>query len=142
VSPARCSAPGPRLRATGVDPEAQAEPVAAQRAVVDRFVAAFERADVAALTALLTEDVVLEMPPARNWYRGPVAFGAFMRRIYRTRGERWRTAPLQANGELGFAAYLAGTLHTVQLLTVEQGRVARMTVFQEPAVLDLFALDR
>ena len=46
-------------------------------AVVNRFVAAFERADVAALTALLADDVVLEMPPMWNWYRGRDDFGAF-----------------------------------------------------------------
>lgn len=72
-----------------------------------------------------------------NWYRGPADFGAFMRRIDRNRGERWQTAPLQANGELGFAAYLSGALHTVQ-----RGRVARRTVYQDETVFDLFALDR
>lgn len=43
----------------GVDPDAQAEPAPEQRAVVNRFVAAFERADVAESTALLAHDVVI-----------------------------------------------------------------------------------
>ena len=131
-----------RLREVGVDPDAQAEPAPDQRAVVDRFVAAFERADVAALPALLAADVVLEMPPMWNWYRGPADFGAFLRRVFRTRGERWRTEPLLANGEAGFAAYLSGALHTVQILTVQEGRVTRMTVYQDEAVFDLFARER
>ena len=126
----------------GVDPDAQAEPAAAQLAVVNRFVAAFERADVAALTALLADDVVLEMPPMWNWYRGRDDFGAFMRRVFRTRGEKWRTVPLWANGEAGFAAYASGTLRTVTILTVEARKVTRATVYQEEAVFDLFALDR
>jgi hypothetical protein len=50
------------------------------------------------LTALLADDVVLEMPPMWNWYRGRDDFGAFMRRVVRTRGEEWRTVPLWANG--------------------------------------------
>jgi RNA polymerase sigma-70 factor (ECF subfamily) len=131
-----------RLAELGVDPDAQAEPAAEQRAVVDRFVAALERADVGALGALLAADVVLEMPPAWNWYRGVEHFGAFMRRIFRVRGGDWSTLPLWANGEAGFAAYASGALRTVQVLTVEAGLVTRVTVFQDEAVFDLFELDR
>jgi RNA polymerase sigma-70 factor, ECF subfamily len=131
-----------RLSEVGVDPDAQVEPAAEQRAVVNRFVAAFERADVAELTALLVDDVVLEMPPMWNWYRGKDDFGAFMRRVYRTRGEEWRTVPLWANGEAGFAAYASGALRAVTILTAEAGRVTRMTVYQDETVFDLFALDR
>jgi RNA polymerase sigma-70 factor, ECF subfamily len=40
------------------------------RAQVDRYVVAFENADLAALEKLLTDDVVLEMPPFVNWYAG------------------------------------------------------------------------
>jgi RNA polymerase sigma-70 factor, ECF subfamily len=131
-----------RLREVGIDPEVQAEPPAEQRAVVDRFVAAFERADVDGLTALLVDDVVLEMPPMRNWYRGPEDFGAFMRRVFRTRGVAWRAVQLWANGEAGFAAYASGVLRTVQVLSVEAGSVTRMTVYQDESVFDLFGLDR
>jgi RNA polymerase sigma-70 factor (ECF subfamily) len=64
------------------------------------------------------------------------------RRVYRTRGDAWRTVPLWANGEEGFAAYASGALRTVQFLTVQAGRVTRMTVYQDETVFDLFALDR
>ena len=77
-----------------------------------------------------------------NWYRGADDFGAFMRRVFRTRGEEWRTVPLWANGEAGFAAYASGALRTVSILTVEAGAVTRMTVYQDETVFDLFALDR
>jgi RNA polymerase sigma-70 factor (ECF subfamily) len=129
-----------RLAEAGVDAEAAAEPPAEQRAIVDRYVAAFERADVAAITALLADDVVLEMPPMRNWYSGREDYAGFMRRVYRLRGTDWRTEPLWANGEAGFAAYVDGALHTVQILTVEHGRVTRTTVFQSPEVFALFGL--
>jgi RNA polymerase sigma-70 factor (ECF subfamily) len=129
-----------RLDQLGVDQDAVVEPVQEQRAVVDRYVEAFERADVAALAAVLAEDVVLEMPPMWNWYAGIDAYTGFMRRAYRLRGTDWRTEPLWANGAPGFAAYAAGVLHTVQLPTVVSGRVTRMTVFQDPVVFDLFSL--
>lgn len=128
--------------AAGVNPDAQAEPVGEQRAVAERYVAAFKRADVGALTALLADDVVLEMPPMWNWYVGTAAYGAFMRRVFRLRGTTWRTVPLWANGETGFAAYAAGELHTVQILTVCDGRVVRTTAYQDEKVFDLFLLDR
>jgi RNA polymerase sigma-70 factor (ECF subfamily) len=131
-----------RLAASGVDPDTQAEPAAEQRAVVDRYVAAFERGDVAGLTVLLVDDVVLEMPPMWNWYGGKEAYAGFIRRVYRLRGSEWRTVPLWANGEAGFAAYAAGALHTVQILTVEAGRVTRATVYQDETVFDLFSLPR
>jgi RNA polymerase sigma-70 factor (ECF subfamily) len=131
-----------RLAAVGVDPDGRTEPAAEQRAVVDRYVAAFERGDVAGLTALLVKDVVLEMPPMWNWYLGTEAYGSFMQRVFRSRGTSWRTVPLFANGEAGFAAYAGGALHTVQILTVAKGRVTRTTAYQDEAVFDLFALDR
>jgi RNA polymerase sigma-70 factor (ECF subfamily) len=129
-----------RLAEAGVDPDAAAEPPQEQRAVVDRYVAAFERADLAALTELLADEVVLEMPPMWNWYAGPADYAGFMDRVYRTRGTDWRTISLWANGEAGFAAYLGGALHTVQLLTVSGGRVRRTSVFQDPEVFALFDL--
>ena len=130
------------LARTGVDPEAAVEPPAEQRAVVDRYVDAFERADVPAITALLADDIVLEMPPNVNWYAGREDYAGFMRRVYRLRGTGWRTEPIWANGEAGFVAYVDGRLHTVQVLTVADGRVTRTSVFQAPEVFELFGVGR
>jgi len=110
--------------------------------VVDRYVTAFERGDVAALTSLLADEVVLEMPPMWNWYVGADAYAAFMHRVFRLRGDVWRTVPVWANGEAGFAAYAAGVLHSLQILTVERGQVTRTTVYQDEKVFDLFSLER
>jgi hypothetical protein len=58
--------------AHGVRPERLSEQSAAeQRAWVDRYMKAFEPADVEGLERLLTEDVVMEMPPMLNWFVGP-----------------------------------------------------------------------
>src|SRR6202012_4611960 len=43
---------------------------AERRDLLDRYCAAFENADVAALTALLQADVKLEMPPLPVWFTG------------------------------------------------------------------------
>lgn len=129
-----------RLAQARIDLHAITEPPAEQRAVVDRYVAAFERADVPGITRLLADDVILEMPPMWNWYEGVPAYSGFMERVYRTRGTRWRTVPVWANGEAGFAAYLDDAPHSVQVLTVSGGRVRRASVFADPAVFELFAL--
>jgi RNA polymerase sigma-70 factor (ECF subfamily) len=94
---------------------------------------------------LLTEAAVLEMPPVPLWYRGRVDFGRFMARIFATRGTRWRTVPVGANGQPAIAAYVPAEgggyrLHTLQVLTVAGDRIARVTVFQDPAVFAAFAL--
>ncbi|MFI8238803.1 RNA polymerase subunit sigma-70 [Streptomyces sp. NPDC085866] len=76
------------------------------RAVVQRYVRAFEAADVPALVRLLTEDVVLQMPPVPLWYRGCRDYGRFMERVFALRGTGWRVRRVAANGQPAFAAYV------------------------------------
>ncbi|WP_069112387.1 nuclear transport factor 2 family protein [Jiangella alba] len=90
--------------------------------------------------ALLTEDAVLEMPPVPLWYRGRDDYGRFMARLFVLRGADWRTVPVWANGQPAFAAYRAGTLHTLQVFAVDGGRIAHTVVFQDPRVFELFGL--
>jgi RNA polymerase sigma-70 factor, ECF subfamily len=115
------------------------------RAVIDRYVRAFEAADVPALVRLLTDEAVLEMPPVPLWYRGSRDYGLFMDRVFRTRGTGWKAMPLTANGQPAFAAYApepggAHRLHTLQVLTVAGGRVTRNVVFADPRVFEAFDL--
>ncbi|MBZ5737624.1 RNA polymerase subunit sigma-70 [Nocardioides mangrovi] len=128
-----------RLAEEGVDPEGQAEPPAQQRAVVDRYVAAFERADVAAIVAMLADDVVMEMPPMWNWYRGRADYGGFMERVFRTRGTSWQTKPVWANGEAAFLCRRDGEPHSMQVATTSGDLITRLTVHADPAVFALFA---
>jgi RNA polymerase sigma-70 factor (ECF subfamily) len=114
------------------------------RAVVRRYMRAFEAADVPALVRLLTEDAVLEMPPVPLWYRGRRHYGLFMERVFAMRGAGWRVERVAANGQPALAAYApvpggGHALHTVQVLTVTGGRVARNVVFADPRVLTAFA---
>lgn len=117
------------------------------RAVVQRYVRAFEAADVPALVRLLAEDAVLEMPPVPLWYRGSRDYGRFLERVFAMRGTGWAVRELTANGQPALAAYAPGPgaghrLHTLQVLTVTGGRVARNVVFADPHVLDAFGLSR
>src|SRR5579859_3948455 len=69
----------------------------AVRAVIDRYVQAFEAADVPALVRLLADDAVLEMPPVPLWYRGRHEYGLFMQRVFGMRGPGWVTTRLTAS---------------------------------------------
>jgi RNA polymerase sigma-70 factor, ECF subfamily len=115
------------------------------RAVIDRYVRAFEAADVPALVRLLADEAVLEMPPVPLWYRGRRDYGRFMRRVFEMRGTGWGVTRLSANGQPAFAAYApepggGHRLHTLQVFTVTGGRVSRNVVFADPAVFEAFGL--
>ena len=115
------------------------------RAVIRQYMRAFEAADVPALVRLLTDEVVLEMPPVPLWYRGCRDYGLFIRRVFETRGTSWRMRYLTANGQPALAAYApepggGHRLHTLQVFTVTGGRVAHNVVFADPRVFEAFDL--
>ncbi|SCG67295.1 RNA polymerase, sigma subunit, ECF family [Micromonospora inositola] len=115
------------------------------RAVIERYVRAFEAADVPALVRLLTDDAVLEMPPVPLWYRGSRHYGLFMDRVFQMRGTDWVMRHLTANGQPALAAYAPEScgghrLHTLQIFTVVGDRVAHNVVFADPRVFEAFDL--
>lgn len=116
------------------------------RATVERYVRAFEAADVDTLVSLLTEDAVLEMPPVPLWYVGRFNYARFMARVFALRGGGWRMVPTAANGQPALAAYCPDAvgvlrLHTLQVLTVTEGGIAHNVVFQDSEVFRAFGLD-
>lgn len=114
----------------------------AVRAVLDRFVAAFEAADMNALTALLAEDAEWEMPPIPQWFRGNHAIvqlitvncapAAGTRDLVRT----------SANGQPAFALYLDNAAFSVLVVTPTQTGIQRITSFHDPALFESFGLPK
>ena len=114
-------------------------------AVIQKYMRAFEAADVPALVRLLTDEAVMEMPPVPLWYRGSRDYGLFMRRVFEMRGTGWGIRQLTANGQPALAAYApepggGHRLHTLQVFTVTGGRVAHNVVFADPRVFEAFDL--
>jgi RNA polymerase sigma-70 factor (TIGR02960 family) len=115
-----------------------------QRELVDAFMRAWERADVAALVELLAEDARFTMPPLPAWFRGQEDIGRFFAdRMFPT---PWRLVPLGANGQPAFAGYQgepAGgrfRLAGINVLAIRTGRIAWIASFLEADVHRHFGL--
>ena len=111
-------------------------------AAVERYARAIERADVAALAALVSDDLVFEMPPVPAWSTGRDTYRAFMADFFARRGTSWRTTPITANDQRGIllARVTADGVepHTVQLFDGDaSGAIRHVLVYQDAR---LFAL--
>jgi RNA polymerase sigma-70 factor (TIGR02960 family) len=135
-------------QAAGTQPGRQQAELAAlghqgQREFVEAFVAAWERADVAALVALLADDVRFAMPPLPGWFGGCADVERFfVQRIWAT---PWRLVPARANGQLAFACYQGHAdgsfrLSAINVVTLRGGRVTELAGFLDPAVHRRFGL--
>ena len=120
-------------RSTAVRPE-----------TVERYARAIERADVSALAALVTADVLFEMPPVPQWSIGRPTYAAFMEQLFVRRGTRWATEAVSANGQPGILLFLvtdSGRVpHTVQLFELDAGgsEIRHVLVYQNPDLFSLF----
>jgi RNA polymerase sigma-70 factor (ECF subfamily) len=117
------------------------------RDLVERYMQAWEEADVDALVEMLTDDAVLAMPPRPSWYRGRAAVGEFLAAWPLSRPGRWRLVPVHASGQIAFAAYGLGdaasswTAHAIEVLTLDRaGAVEEIHAFQDPAAFARFGL--
>jgi RNA polymerase sigma-70 factor (ECF subfamily) len=126
--------------------EAVAEPEdAARRALLDRYCAAFENADIAALTELLQADVKLEMPPLPLWFAGRDAVMRFLTTRAFTMPGDVVMIPTAANGQPAVAEYRRGTdrvmrAHSIHVLTAGATGIGAITVFLDPALFTAFGL--
>jgi RNA polymerase sigma-70 factor, ECF subfamily len=116
------------------------------REIVDRFVDAWERADVDAVVAMLTDEPTMTMPPLPTWYRGREAVAEFLEGWPLSREGRWRTLPVRANGQLAFGHYSWNderetfAAHSITVLTLEGDRIAEITAFLDAELLPRFGL--
>jgi RNA polymerase sigma-70 factor (TIGR02960 family) len=109
-----------------------------RRELVDSFVAAWEKADINALTALLAEDARFSMPPLPAWFSGRRDVARFFAEGVFTL--EWRLVPIIVNGQIGFACYVrdpgggAFRLGAVNALSLRGGRIAAITGWLDPVV--------
>jgi len=105
------------------------------RALVDRYIDAWERNDVEAFAAMLTEDATFAMPPLATWYQGRAAIAAWSSGWPLSGAWRWRPLRATANGQpaLGFYAwndeYGAYLPFALNVLTLRGTQVSDVTAF-------------
>jgi RNA polymerase sigma-70 factor (ECF subfamily) len=108
-----------------------------QTRLVARYVDAFERYDVDALTALLHEEATLSMPPYELWLRGHASIARWLLSFgIGCRGSR--LVPVEACGSTpAFAQYRQGGAQPWALLMLElQGdRITSMTSYLDVETL-------
>lgn len=117
----------------------------ADRTLLDRYAAAFEAADVVALTALLREDATMEMPPQPYWFAGRRQVARFLQSRVLTAPGKFLLVPTSANGQPAFAAYLRDAdgqflAHGIQLVTTSRHHVTRIVSFNDGRLVAMFGL--
>jgi len=116
------------------------------REIVDRYVDAFERADVDAVVSMLAADGAFTMPPVPTWYRGHEAVAAFLSDYVLAGDKRWRLVPARANGQLAFGNYRWDEARSIfeprslSVLTLGREGIAEITTFLGPEMMPRFGL--
>ena len=116
-----------------------------QRALLARYVEAFERYDIESLVSLLHEDAVASMPPFPLWLHGSVDIGRWhLGPGSGCRGSR--LVPVTASGLPAFGAFKPSTTGDrleafgLQVLEVSAGRITSITYFLDTSIFPVFGL--
>jgi RNA polymerase sigma-70 factor (ECF subfamily) len=118
--------------------------------LLERYLQAWETADIAGLLALMREDVAFTMPPALIWYQGKAKLRALFTTVLFP-GEAaglWRLSPARANAQPAFGLYIfnpdTGAYHpyVLQVLTIRGEQIAECTNFLYPQDFERFGLPK
>jgi RNA polymerase sigma-70 factor (ECF subfamily) len=119
----------------------------AEQRLVDRFTRAYATADIDGLVGLLTDDVLLAMPPLPLLYEGRELAARFHAAVTFRHGRTYRCIATRANGQPAFGLYIedphARVLHAngLMVLTLAGEKICTITRFDN-SVLPRFGLPR
>jgi RNA polymerase sigma-70 factor (ECF subfamily) len=121
----------PEMRTAKADPS--------ERELLNRYVAAFEHADMDGLVALLREDATLRMPPQPLLSGGPQIAHFFLQTIAQGDLTRIRHRPTWANGRPAVTIEMRAedgnwNPHGISVLEIEGGHIVRIDAFLDPAL--------
>ena len=117
-------------------------PAEEERALVRRFMTAWDAVDVEGLVALLTKDAVMTMPPERMRIAGASAIGDFFSAVpHEGRLDEIRLVPTSANRQPMLAAYARveeGEYrpYGLMVLTIEADAISGIVGFPDPELFD------
>jgi RNA polymerase sigma-70 factor (ECF subfamily) len=118
---------------------------AAERELLNRYVAAFEQADMDGLVALLREDATLRMPPQPTLAGGVEIARFFLEAVAQGDLTRIRHRPTAANGRPAVTIELRAedgtwTPEGIAVLEIEEDRIVGIDAFLDPALLPRFGV--
>lgn len=116
--------------------------------VLDKYVQAWETADIHTLVSLLKHDATFVMPPSPSWYQGHEAIRIFLAAtLFRPQpGQRWKLRPSRSNGQPAFGLYEhdseSGSFQAVaiQVLSFQNGQITNVVTFVKPTLFPSFNL--
>lgn len=131
----------------GSEPRDVAAHAQVDRELLERYVRAFEEANLDALVALFHQEMRTTMPPSPTWVAGRAANERFYRLMFGSLmpGE-FRHLPIGANGQPALAFYrvsppgAAHRLAAIQLVTTRDGQIAAVDHFMLSEVYPLFGV--
>lgn len=121
-----------RIRGVGPTPAAGG---AAQREVVDAFLAASRDGDFDALVAVLDPDVVVREDTGSGTFAEVRGAENVARRAATFSRLGLDARPVLVNGAEGWVSRLDGELYAIAALTVRDGRISAMDILRDPARL-------
>ncbi|HEY6628926.1 MAG TPA: RNA polymerase subunit sigma-70 [Acidimicrobiia bacterium] len=113
------------------------------RELLDRYMRAWERADISEFLATVSDDVRISMPPIPTWYQGSETVAKFIETAIfeQVRPYGITMRPGSANGQPAFATYEPGsdgamTVSGIQVIEVEDGSktITGITSFRDPEI--------
>ena len=115
------------------------------RSLVDAYVHAWSKGDVAAVRDLLVEDAVFSMPPWPSWWRGRETIAGFAEQAAQFCAAS-RTIPIRANGQQAVAYFQLDEetgqwkAAAIDVLTLKGERIKEITAFIDPELFPRFGL--
>lgn len=133
------------LELTADDVAEPSEPEA--RAVLDRYMDAFERSDMAELERLLSDDATIEMTDTPTWFAGKATCTRYIAEHAIGRPGDWHLLPVRANGHVAAAAYIRqpdGAFRPcgISVLTTTSTHITHITLFTDEAAFARFGVSR
>jgi RNA polymerase sigma-70 factor (ECF subfamily) len=125
-------------------PLQRSQPNPQESLLLERYVRAWQAANLDGFIALLREDATYHMPPWLDWYQGRPAIHDFFKTVW-SNFTGYRAVATRANGQPAVAIYAqrhqepewhAQSLHVIEPAA---GGIATLTVYVGPLAAELFA---
>jgi RNA polymerase sigma-70 factor, ECF subfamily len=131
--------PGGGVSSSRLDPR--------HRLLLERYVACWESGDLDGLITLLRDDIVLSMPPMREWFAGRQSVRAFFESAWGPSGPGpFRLRAIGANSQPAFGLFgrdpcgKGYTPQAIQVLSLDGDYIARLHGFVRPDLFSVFGL--